>query len=510
MASAPSGEQLREALGTIDRLRAENQALKAENQALKAQVEELSTESRALKAENGSLADRVSRLETEMNADSSTTGKPPSSDPIGPRKKRAERRAEARAEKRKQGKQPGSPGAKLERQEPDVVVPHQPSCCRACHRDLAGAEVVGEVVRQVVDLPPVRPVVTDHIAYRYRCTCGTETLGDFPPEARAPVCFGPGVRTVATYMLDRQHVPVERTAELLSDLLGVKVSTGWLCNVQAEAARKLGPFLTWLKGRLLEEPVVHADETGTAVLTTKYWVHTIATKLLALVAVHRERGSEAVKSMAVLPGYTGTIVHDGYVSYPKLTNAEHAQCGAHLLRHLKGVAREEVFAACASAVAGVLMEAKAASEAAAAAGQAAVDPELAERIRASYHAALGSVFELLPPGPKPRRRHTGGWSDAQRKAWNLATRMRDRSGEVLRLLDDTRVPFDNNEAERTLRMVKLHDKISGPFHSTDGAEAFAAVRSYLQTAAKHNENLLGVLHMLFTTGPWVPAPTGPG
>jgi transposase len=117
---------------------------------------------------------------------------------------------------------------------------------------------------------------------------------------------------------------------------------------------------------------------------------------------------------------------------------------------------------------------------------------------------LDLAISVLPDGTPPRRRHEGGWNIDDRKAWNVATGMRDDSNQVLRLLDDTRVNFDNNTAERALRMVKLHDKISGCFHSLSGAEAFAAIRSYLQTANNHNQNLLGVLHQLFTHGPWLP------
>ena len=119
------------------------------------------------------------------------------------------------------------------------------------------------------------------------------------------------------------------------------------------------------------------------------------------------------------------------------------------------------------------------------------------------------AFDLLPPGPKPRRRHTGGWSDAQRKAWNLATRLREDTSQVLRLLDDTRVPFTNNAAEKALRMVKLHDDVA-PFHSLAAAEAFAAVRSYLQTAANYKQNLLGPLRQLSAAGACVPRPRFPG
>lgn len=144
-------------------------------------------------------------------------------------------------------------------------------------------------------------------------------------------------------------------------------------------------------------------------------------------------------------------------------------------------------------------------ESAAAAGKPWVAGRRAAALRSRYHATLDAALALLPPGPPPRRRHHGVWNVRQRAAWNLATRMRDDADQVLRLLDDTRVPFDNNTAERALRMVKLHDKISGTFRSDDGAQAFATVRSYIQTAALNGRNRLDALRQLFTTGPWIPA-----
>jgi transposase len=488
---APSlRQQLGEALTVIEQLRAENQALQ--------------TKVERLVAENEGLRDRVARLETEAKKDSNTSSKPPSTDPIAARQSRAQRRAQARAAKRRQGKQPGAPGANLQRRKPDVIMEHRPLCCRGCRANLARADVVDEIRRQVIDLPPGRPIVTDHVAYRCRCRCGTETVADFPPEARAPVCWGPEVRAFAVYLLDRQHLPVGRSAELLADLLGAEVSTGWLCQVQLEAAGKLAPFITELKDRIGSEPVVHADETGTRVRTVKHWMHTLSTRLLTFIAVHPRRGREALEDIGVLGAYVGTIVHDGYSSYDLYQEAVHAQCGAHFLRHLNAVGQTADFLPWTTKMTKVLLDAKQASEDAAQAGLAAVDGKVVRRVRRRYHQTLDLVFSLLPEGPPPRRCHTGAWTDVQRKAWNLATRMRTDVDQILRCLDDTRVPFDNNEAERSLRMVKLHDKISGTFHSLDGAEAFAAVRSYLQTAAKHGQNLLGVLHQLFTTGPWLP------
>jgi transposase len=493
----PLRDQIRDLLAVIEQLRADSAALSAQN-------EELRTQNEKLIADNASLRDRVARLESEQKRDSTTSSKPPSTDPIATRQSRAERRAEARDAKRRQGKQPGAPGANLARRTPEVVVGHRPVCCAGCGSELSAASVIGEIRRQVIDLPAVTPTVTDHVAYRCRCRCGAETTAEFPPEAKAPVCWGPQVRAFALYLLDRQHLPVERTAELLADVLGAPVSTGWLCQVQLEAAGKLAPFITELKDRLGDQPVVHADETGTQVGTTKHWVHTLTTNLLTLLVVHPKRGVEALNDIGVLGAYRGTIVHDGWASYERFDAAAHAQCGAHLLRHLNDVGATAAYREWTSQMTGVLLDAKAASEHAAANGAGTVDAKVARALRRRYHRTLDNAFSLLPDGPPPRRRHRGTWSVYQRKAWNLATRMRTDADQVLRLLDDTRVSFDNNSAERALRMVKLHDKISGCFHSLTSAQAFATTRSYLQTAANHDQNLLHVLQQLFTTGPWIP------
>jgi transposase len=476
-------EQLAEALGLVGVLRAEIDGLRTDN---------------------ARLADRVARLQAEAGKDSSTSSKPPSGDPMVTRKKRAERRAEARGTKRDQGKQPGAPGASLARRRPDRSIGHDPPRCRCCDADLSSAPVVGEVAGQVIDLPPITPVVTDHIGHKRRCACGTVTVGDLPPEARAPVCWEPEVRAFALYLLDRQRLPVERTAELLADVLGTPVSTGWLCGLRAEAAGNLHPFLTEVRRRLAAAAVVGADETGTRIRTTKQWVHAVTTGLLTLLAVHPRRGVEAMRDIGVLGTYTGVIVHDGLSAYEVFEQATHAQCGAHLLRHLDDVGQTTAFELWTGQLARILIAARDAATDAAAAGLTAVPDEIATKIRADYHATVNVAFALLSAGSPPRRGHDRGWNHAQRNAFNLARRFRDDADQVLRLLDNTAIPFTNNNAERSLRMVKIHDKISGCFHSPAHAAHFVAVRSYLQTADAHGQNRLDVLRQLFTTGPWLP------
>jgi transposase len=498
---------------------AEYEALQAENRALRdaeaeaalqisrlsGQVSELHSKLAELVAANQSLADRVAHLEAELGRNSENSSKPPSQDRTAPRQSRAERRAVQREANRRQGKQPGAPGAHLARRIPDETLPHAPLACSACGSDLAEAEVVGEVVRQVLEIEKIVVRTTDHVAERRRCACGQLNVGSFPAEARAPVCWGPEVRALAIYLMDRQHLPLERTAELLADLLGAPVSTGFLVSLQLEAAERLAPFVTRLRQGLLASPVLHADETGTRVGTTKRWVHTLASNLLTLLVVHEKRGIEALQDIGLLSEYTGTLVHDGFATYELFDGLTHAQCAAHLARHLASVGRAAAFAHWCAEMTEILLVAKVASESAAAAGKSKASAGTRRRIRARYDSCLNEAFGLLPPGAPPRRRFTGGWLIHEREAWNLATRLRLHKDDVLRLLDNTAVPADNNTAERALRMVKLHDKISGNFRSADGAAAFATIRSYLQTAALNGQNRLDVLRQLFTSGPWLPA-----
>ncbi len=153
----------------------------------------------------------------------------------------------------------------------------------------------------------------------------------------------------------------------------------------------------------------------------------------------------------------------------------------------------------------LLLDAKTASEHACIAGLNKVPPMIAAGIRARYAQVIADAFAVLPAGPPPRRRNHGGWSHHDRDAWNLVCRFRDQTDQILLLLDNTLVSFDNNEAERSLRMAKLHDKIAGAFRGPGHAEAFCTVRSYIQTGRKHAADTLDNLTQLWTTGqPWLP------
>jgi transposase len=468
--------------------------LRAANAALHAKVGEL-------QRANAALAARVGELERRLGKDSSNSSKPPSSDGLGKPARAQRRAADQAAGRRKPGKQPGAPGAHLAQvAEPDQVVEHVPRRCGGCGQGLDGAVMVGVEARQVFDLPPLRLSVVEHQAQRRRCACGQVTAASFPAEARAAACYGPGVRALVCYLLVYQHLPVDRAAQLCSDVLGASVATGTLAGVVSEAASGLGGFVQVVREQLAVGAVAHFDETGARVAGRLHWVHSASTSLLSLFTVHARRGKVAMDAAGVLPSLGGVAVHDGWSPYWRYEDLTHALCGAHLLRELEGIT-DEPGQGWAAGMAELLVDVKLAGDRARAAGMRQVDHDVRVRLRVRYQRLLADGQRANPPPARGRRRGRVRRSPAA----NLLARLDAHRDEVLRSLKDTRVPFDNNQSERDLRMVKLQQKISGCWRTLPGAEAFLTVRSYIATARKQGRNPLDALRRLFDGHPWLPA-----
>jgi transposase len=462
---------------------AENARLRALVEAQAAIIEELRVE--------------VAELRRRLGKDSSNSSKPPSTDDEGARASRQQRREAARKERkaaRKPGGQPGSPGATLmARPDPDGVVVHRPRCCGACGDRLEGAEHAGGIRRQVFDLPEATVICTEHVATKLRCRCGHVTVAGFPPEATGPACWGPNVAALATYLLVRQHHPVARCAELLGHF-GANVSTGWVAAQVPKASGRLAGWLDGLRDRLAAEPVLHADETSGRLAGGLWWFHVVSTRLLSLLVAHQTRGKAAVDDIGVLGRRAGRLVHDRLAMYWAY-GADHAVCGAHLVRDLAGIAEIKGHKAWCEQMTRVLLDAKTVCDKARSRGQPHLSPAALTAIDDAYQAAVTAALTATE-SDRPHRR------GPQRDAANLACAFHEYQTEVLAYTRDLDVPFSNNQAERDLRMVKLQQKISGGWRTETGIQAFADVRSYIDTARKHGHNPLAALTQLLTTGPW--------
>jgi len=451
----------------------------------------------------GTLKARVAELERRLGQDSSNSSKPPSSDGLAkplalPRPRQAGQR--------RPGKQPGTPGTHLAQVgDPDQVLVHRPVACQGCEADLTLAPVVGSTARQVFDLPAVRLAVTEHRAEQRRCGCGQVSVGVLPAQARASACYGPGVRALASYLLVGQHLPVERAAQLLAQVLGVGVSAGTLAGLVGEAAVALGGFAERAASLLQAAPVVHFDETGARVAGRLHWVHSASTQLVSWFTVHPKRGKQAMDAAGVLPAFGGVAVHDCWSPYWRYPQATHALCAAHLVRELEEAAElpgqgwAAELAEWFTIAIGITSDARTA-------GANHLDATTLQALLGRYDRILATGHAANPPPPRPPGRQGRPKRSA---AACLLDRLDHHRDEVCRFLDDLRVPPTNNQAERDIRMVKLQQKISGCWRTLHGAQAFLTVRSYIATARKHGVNPFVALRRLFEGDPWLPAPTPP-
>jgi len=454
------------------------------------------------------LLERVTALEARLGKNSKNSSQPPSSDNpfIKPSPRSLRRRSG-----RRPGKQPGDPGARLEPvDDPDVVRLHAPHQCAGCGGDLSDAEVVEERVRQVFDLPAIRVEVAEHRTQTRRCPraeCGQLTTGTFPEAVTAPTCYGPGVAAVATYLLVRQHVPFARTAELLADCCGVRVSTGWLAGLLPQAEARLAGFARLTQEHLKAAPVAHFDETGARVAGSLWWVHVACTE--ALTHYHRAsgRGANSADLGGVLPGFEGTAVHDGLTTYRNY-EVDHGLCNAHHLRELVSLTESherqgQTEITWPQAMIELLVEINTAVKTAKAAGHHRLEPSEWVGFEQRYRDLIAQGWQDHPPPPptgKQGRPKLG-------TAGSLLRRLDIYQHDVLRFATDFDVPFDNNQAERDIRMIRIQQKISGSWRSEAGADAYLAVRSYLSTARKQHRNAIEVLRDLFTGTAWLPTAT---
>lgn len=447
---------------------------------------------------------KITVLEKLLKGDSSNSSRPPSSDPNTAKNKRpiANSRTLNKNAKRAQGKQPGAPGTTLRAvPNPDETVVHIPTVCHGCGDSLDDADIVGVSARQVFDIPTPHVNVVEHQAQRRRCTCGCETSATFPAAATAPACYGPNVKAYAIYLLCRQHIPQERCTEALAEMFEVDVCVGTLNNWLTDAADALAGFTAAVGVALGQAPVVHVDETSVRQGKGKAWFHVCSTRLLTMLWATKTRGLIAIRQ-GPLPTYTGTAIHDRYAAYFTYTNCGHGLCNAHLIRNLAGVGQVRTQKAWTDAMILLLTDTKTIVETAKTAGATALtDTDLAE-IRDRWD-LLCVQAHAANPEPSPGRTRT----TYDRDSHNLAIAVTVHRDLFLKFTTNFDANFDNNQAERDLRMVKLQAKISGEFRSLHGAQRFATIRAYISTTIKHGLNVLDNLANIYTTnGPWLPPP----
>ena len=457
---------------SLARLEALIAALQAENAALRATIA----------AQNARIAD----LERRLGLNSGNSGKPPSSDGLKKQPVRVNSLRERSG--KKTGGQKGHPGKTLSRTEtPDAMIDHFPDTCAGCGGPLNAAMATGHTARQVFDLPEPQPlIVTEHRAHACCCAkCGTETRAAFPEGVTAPVQYGPRIAGIVVYLLHFQFLPEKRLAALMADLFGVHLVTATIAGMSRNCAKRFQGFATVVRDHVAAAAVKHMDETGFRIGGKTQWLHIASTIWLTFYRVSPKRGS-------LMDNVLGIVVHDHWKPYYTLKGVLHALCNAHHLRELQALVEIEK-EDWARRMQRLLRRACHATNLAREQG-ILLSPQFIALIERCYDAILadGLAFHTAQPALISTARKRLG-RKPRRVGHNLLLRLDTRKRDVLRFLFDPGVPFTNNLAERDGRMMKLRQKISGGFRSTEGAEDFSVIRSLISTARKQGWNVLQVL-----------------
>lgn len=449
----------------------------------------------------GQLAARVTALEDQRAKNSRNSSKPPSSDGLTKPSPKSLRKPSGK----KSGGQLGHKGKTLLAvDKPDHIQVHSVKACAHCQTALDEVPADGYMKRQVFDLPPVRVEVTEHQAEIKQCPhCGETTHGEFPPGVTEPVQYGTRIKAQAAYFNQQHHVPLERTQEIMEDLYGHTPSDAVVIDTCQTLETQTAPVHAAVKAHLIDTAApVHCDETGIRVAGKLQWVHVTSTEQVTYLEVHAKRGKEALDAIDILPHRKGRIIHDGYSSYDKYAELLHGRCNAHHLRELIFI-QEQHQQAWAGELVKVLVEAKRAVDAAKAQGLAALTESLQVDLHRRYDEILAQGLLANPPSPDPLEKKRG--RKKQSKAKNLIARLQAHKPEVLAFMYDFKVPFDNNLAERDLRMVKVKQKVSGCFRTATGAHTFCRIRSYISTARKNGQRVLAALEAALLGDPFYPA-----
>lgn len=442
----------------------------------------------------------IQNLRDQLNKTSQNSSKPPSSDGL----KKPPRTSSLREKgSKKNGGQKGHTGHTLKMVEnPDNTVLYEVTECSCCGRSLRDIEATNHKKRQEFDIPPVKIEVTEHQAQIKTCPyCKIVTTASFPPDINSSVQYGNRIKSLAVYLNNYHFIPLERTSDFFEDVFGHRISQATILQANLLAEEKIKPANEAIKQQLINADVVHFDESGSRVNGILHWLHVASTQFLTYYGIHKKRGKEAMDDIGIIPYFTGIAMHDAWAPYFSYTNMAHALCNAHHLRELKFIDGQynqewdmEMFR--------LLLDIKKEVDKTSPFNDCLDDVKIS-KFEKQYDQIIEKGLEINPPPPPPEKKKRGRVKQSPPK--NLLDRLKLRKEEVLLYMHDFSVPFDNNQGERDIRMIKVKQKVSGSFRTMEGARIFCSIRGYISTARKNGCCVIDAIRDAFDGKPFIPS-----
>jgi transposase len=462
------------------------------------QMRSLTSEINTLNSEMIALKARIAELEARLNKNSNNSSKPPSTD--GYKKTIKNNRVKSG---RHTGGQYGHEGhtlLKVENPDHTVDAPIEDHC--DCGANLSEVDDIIRT-RQEFELPEIKPIVTEYRTHEKICPqCGKVHKSEFPTHISQPTQYGVKMKGIMTYLTDYQFIPLKRAVETIEEIIGQTVSQGTLVTASEKLYEILEKPVEAIKQQIKKSKVVHFDETGIRSEGKTKWIHVASTETLTYYEMHEKRGTDAAVDIDILPKFNGTAVHDHWKTYYTFKECTHSECNSHNLRYLKEI-YENFDHAWAKAMAGFLIELKNQVEAMKTEGLTGMEATQSEAWMTIFHSIIKEgIKEDDERSLKVFSKKTGKL--LRTKALNLLLKMQKYDIETLAFMYDFDIPFDNNLAERDLRMQKLRQKISGCFRGKEGANVFCRIRSYISTARKNGQKVMESLVNAFKGKPFLP------
>ena len=451
------------------------------------QNEEQSARIAELSAEIASLNQTIRELKEQLNKNSKNSSKPPASDGLKKPTVKKDRSLRESSGK-KQGAQKGHVGIHLTViSKPDHVREHMHSDCTGCpYRASCLDKACIKETRHEVDAV-VNVDVTAHNLIEVReCPMhGGVKTGAFPENIKATVQYGKNLQAMVVAFNTVGAVSINRTHEILSSVFNIPLATGTIKNMVTRCAESLKNTYERIRMTMIMLGLIHCDETGTRVDGKTLWVHVASNQNYTYLTINQKRGQIGMDAANVLPHFQGITVHDCWGSYWKYQNVTHAICCAHLLRELNGVIENHPEQTWASKFKELLLSMKKVRDKALLDAKDEVSYYHRHKFDKEYDSIIKTAYEENPLPETPAKKRG---LKKKSKVLNLICRLDNYKESVCLFIKNLCVPFDNNQAERDLRMVKVKTKVSGCFRSEEGSQEYLTIMSYIGSARKHGIN----------------------